>query len=298
MTYEIALGNRAYSSWSLRAWLLFERFDVPRQTTWVDFGDPKGTETQLIDFAPARTVPAMRTETGAVLSESLAIAEHLAEQHPHIGIWPSDPFIRAIARNLAAEMHSGFTALRTDCPMNLYVAYEGVDITRAVQDDLHRLERIWQEARDATQSDTLWLCGPYSAADAFFAPVAARIAGYGLEVSYGARSYVDAHLSDRAFRRWRAMAIANGKLLKRYERDYATRAWPGPTPRPARAVDATQSENMRCPYSGDPVTHFLEMDGRVFGFCNAFCLDKTLADPDAWPDFIALLDNVTAASPR
>lgn len=289
MTYHLALGNRAYSSWSLRAWLLFERFGIARETTWVDFGAPRTTEEQLSDFVPARTVPALRTGSGAILSESLAIAEHLAECHPEAGIWPDAPHARAVARNLAAEMHAGFEHLRSFCPMNLYLSYEGVEVPEPVQNDLHRLERIWQMARDSAENGAPWLCGSYSAADAFYAPVAARIAGYGLNVGETAQAYVAAHLSDPAFRRWRAMAIANGKILDRYSREYPTREWPGPTPKPARAVEAKQSENVLCPYSNDPVTHFLEMDGRVFGFCNAFCRDKTIADPTAWPAFMALV---------
>lgn len=294
MTYHIALGNCAYSSWSLRAWILFERFGIPQRTTWVDFGAPISTEEQLADFAPARTVPTMRSEDGAILSESLAIAEHLAEQHPDAGIWPSDPYARAVARNLAAEMHAGFSALRAFCPMNLYLSYENVDAPDAVLEDLTRLEKIWDMARASTQSETPWLCGAYSAADAFFAPVAARIAGYGLSVSETAQAYVNAHLSDPAFRRWRAMAIADGKLLEWYKRDFAVKPWPGPEPAPARAVETTEAENERCPYSGKPVTHFLEVNGRLFGFGTAFCRDKTIADPDAWPAFVTLRDGVTA----
>ncbi|MEM6375439.1 MAG: glutathione S-transferase [Pseudomonadota bacterium] len=290
MTYHIALGNRAYSSWSLRAWLLLERFGLSRTATWIDFDAPLSTEEQLVEFAPARTVPALRTRDGAILSESLAIAEYLAEQHPDKHLLPVDPFKRAVSRNLAAEMHAGFIALRTFCPMNLLVAYAPVDMPQDVLDDLRRLEMIWQNARASTGSQTPWLCGDYSTADAFFAPVAARIAGYGLPVTKAARAYVEAHLSDPAFRRWRAMALANGKVLKRYERDYATTTWPGPTPQPALAVAVSDAENTTCPYSGDPVTHFLELDGRVFGFCNAFCRDKTIADPEAWPAFTALRD--------
>lgn len=298
MTYHIALGNLAYSSWSLRAWLLFERFGLSRRTTWVDFSASRTTEEQLAEFAPARTVPALRTAEGAVISESLAIAEHLAEAHPKAGIWPGDPYARATARSLAAEMHAGFSALRAACPMNLYVAYRGVEGPQAVLDNLRRLETLWRTAREGTQSATPWLCGAYSAADAFYAPVAARIAGYGLSVSADAQAYVDAHLSDPAFRRWRAMALANGTVLDRYTQEYETTPWPGPAPEPARAVEATEGENAFCPYSGDPVTHFLEIDGRIFGFCNAFCRDKTVADPGAWPAFTALRDGLPEADTR
>ena len=94
---------------------------------------------------------------------------------------------------------------------------------------------------------------------------------------------------DFAFsRRWRAMGMVDGADQDYYRRDYPRRDWPGPKPLPARAVEGTTAENTACPYSGKPVTHVLELEGRRFGFCNAFCRDKTVADPEAWPSFMAL----------
>ena len=285
MAYELFIGDYAYSSWSLRGWLLFDRFGIPVSTRRVDFNTGTVAE-QLAPLAPARTVPTLRTPEGAVVSESLAIAEELATRHPEAGHWPTDPFARATARSLAAEMHCGFAALRSECPMNLRAAYAGFSPPRDVLADLARLEDIWAHARSVCAADGPWLCGAYSAADAFFAPVAARIAGYGLPVSGAARAYVAAHLADPAFRRWRAMGLVKGDDLPWYARDHARVPWPGPEPIPARAVDAGPGENETCPYSGKPVTHFLKAHGRVFGFCNAFCRDKTVADPEAWPAFM------------
>ena len=189
---------------------------------------------------------------------------------------------------LAAEMHSGFTALRSHCAMNLRVSYEDCAPTDAVLADLARLDRVWAWARDKTEGD--WLCGDYSAADAFFAPVAARIAGHNLSVSEGAMAYVEAHLRHPSFRRWRAMGLVDGADQPFYARDWPTRDWPGPLPLAAQAVETGPSVNASCPYSGKPVTHFMTMDGTVYGFCNAFCRDKTVADPEAWPAFMALRD--------
>lgn len=225
MNYDIVLGDYAYSSWSLRAWLLFDRFDLPCTIRRISFKDGPVPE-QIPDLAPARTVPAMRTPDGAIVSDSLAIAEELASRHPQAGLWPVDPAARATARTLAAEMHAGFTALRGDCPMNLRLAYTGVMPRPEVTADLRRLEEIWDHARESCTPDGPWLCGDYSIADAFFAPVAARIAGYGLEVSASARAYVAAHLSDDSFRRWRALALSNGPDLDRYAMPHATRPWP------------------------------------------------------------------------
>lgn len=288
MTYLLALGDRAYSSWSLRGWLLFEKFNIPVQTRFArlyseDFG------AMLQEFAPARLVPTVKTPEGEIIMESLTIAEELASRHPHAGLWPSRPAHRAVARSLTAEMHAGFAALRDACPMNMRVSYSDCQPSAEVEKDLRRLENIWETARASTESKTPWLCGEYSAADAFYAPVAARIAGYGLSVSKSAQAYVDAHLNDPAFRRWRAMGMVDGADQPFYKRDYPLRAWPGPTPRAAEAVAQGPSENTKCPYSGKPVVSFAKIDGRVFGFCNDFCRDKTVADPEAWPAFVKLL---------
>jgi glutathione S-transferase len=286
MTYELAIGDRAYSSWSLRAWLLFDAFGLPVRVRSARLYTD-ALPALLAEFAPARTVPAMRTPEGHVVWDSLAIAEHLAERHPDAGIWPADPALRAMARSLAAEMHSGFAALRSACPMNLRVAYAGVEIGTDVAADLARIEALWEQA--LAVSGGPWLCGAYCAADVFFAPVACgRIATYGLPVGRPAQAYVERQLAHPSFRRWRAMGQVDGPDQEFYRRDYALRPWPGPAPIPARAVGAGPSVNAACPFSGKPVTHFLEAGGRVFGFCNAFCRDKTAADPEAWPAFRAV----------
>ena len=103
-----------------------------------------------------------------------------------------------------------------------------------------------------------------------------------------AAAYVQAHLAHPSFRRWRAMGMVDGADQDFYRRPYPRPPWPGPVPLPARPVDGTQAENTACPYSGKPVTHVLELSGRRFGFCNAFCRDKTVADPEAWPKFMEI----------
>ncbi len=285
MTYELAIGDRAYSSWSMRGWLLFDAFGLPVQSLTARLYTDELPQL-LKDFAPARTVPALRSGDGIVLWDTLAIAEFLAEAHPDAGLWPADRGLRALARSLAAEMHSSFSALRSACPMNLRVSYADFVPDAAVRADLDRIEALWSHALD--RSGGPWLCGAYSVADAFFAPVAGRIAGYGLPVGDRAQGYVNQHLAHPSFRRWRAMGMVDGPDQDFYRRDHARRPWPGPEAIAARAVESGPSVNDTCPYSGKPVTHFLQAGGRVFGFCNAFCRDKTVADPEAWPTFMAV----------
>jgi glutathione S-transferase len=287
MTYDLVIGDRAYSSWSLRGWLFFDAFGLPVKLHTARLYTDE-LPTLLKQFHPGKTAPTMRTPDGVVVPETIAIAEELASRHPQAGIWPADPKARAVARVLAAEMHAGFTALRNHCPMNLRVSYEGCEPPQAVLDDLKRLEVIWDWARAETGAK-VWLAGDYSVADAFFAPVATRIATYNLPVSERAMDYVQAHLAHPSFRRWRAMGLVDGADQEFYRRPYPRRPWPGPVPMAARAVEGVAAENAVCPYSGKAVTHVLELNGRRFGFCNAFCRDKTVADPEAWAEFMALL---------
>lgn len=230
MSYVLAIGDRSYSSWSLRGWLSFARFRIPVALREAPMYTPDFAAV-LADFGAARTVPALRIEAAGappvVLWDTLAIAETLAERHPDAGLWPADPVARGLARTLAAEMHSGFAALRGACPMNLRRACAGFRPEPAVRDDLARLETLWRTARAARGSDGPWLLGDYSLADVFFAPVAARIAGYDLPVGGEAAGYVAAHLADPAFREWRAAGLAE-RALPRYDLDLPERSWPGP----------------------------------------------------------------------
>ena len=201
MTYDLHIAEKAFSSWSLRGWLMFTKFGIPCRIHMA--GLYTGTFKQdLATLPPARTVPVMRTPDGIVVGDTLAMAETLAERHPDAGLWPADPAQRALARWLAAEMHSSFTALRSACPMQLLHIYHQFQPSDAVLADLARLDLIWSHARKVSGSKTPWLFGDYSVADAFFAPVAARIKGFALPVSDASRAYVEAHLTDPAFRQW------------------------------------------------------------------------------------------------
>ena len=118
MTYDLFIGDRSFSSWSLRGWLMFEKFDIPFNTHMVGLYD--GTMAQdLAALHPARLVPAMRDSEGVIVFDTLAMAETLAERHPEKGFWPTEPSARALARSVTAEMHSGFGTLRGECPMQL-----------------------------------------------------------------------------------------------------------------------------------------------------------------------------------
>ncbi len=229
MTYVLAIGDRSYSSWSLRGWLMFARFGIPVTVRHARLYSPEIAALRA-EFG-ARTVPALRIVADGrdhALWGTLAIAETLAERHPDAGLWPADPAARALARSLAGEMHSGFTALREACTMNLRHAYAGFAPDPAVRDDVARIEETWRAARSAHGGAEPWLFGAYSLADVFFAPVAARIATYDLPVAADSAAYVAAHLAEPAFLAWRAEALAEPHGQPRYDMDLPERPWPGP----------------------------------------------------------------------
>ncbi|MEO0370994.1 MAG: glutathione S-transferase [Pseudomonadota bacterium] len=206
MTYDLYIGDRTFSSWSLRGWLMFQKFNLPVRVHLV--GLYAGTmAADIAHLAPARLVPVMRDEQGTVIGDSLAMAETLAERHPDAGLWPADPAARALARWIVAEMHSGFTDLRGDCPMQLSHQIKGFEPSDALLADLARIEELWSLAKSRHGADGPWLFGQYSLADVFYAPVAARVAGYDLPVSNAARAYVSQHLTDPDFRAWRAEGL-------------------------------------------------------------------------------------------
>lgn len=292
--YELILGDQLFSSWSLRGWLMLEKFGLPYRSRMVGLYD--GTlAADLAELAPARLVPVLKTPDGVLVGETMAMAETLAERHPEAGLYPADPAARGLCRWLVAEMHAGFTALRSACPMYLLHGWEGFAPGPEVLADLARLEELWALARDRHGADGPWLFGRYTLADAFYAPVATRIATYDLPVSDGARAYVEMTLADPALRRWRAMGMAKHYEQLPYQMDLPRAPWPGPIAPQGIAVEAGPAVNATCPYSGKPVSHFMALDGHVFGFCNVACRDKTAADPGAWPAFEALRAKVTGA---
>ncbi|GGL51530.1 glutathione S-transferase [Wenxinia marina] len=223
--YTLFIGHRTYSSWSLRGWLMFETFALPHRL--VEVGLYSGTLlADLAPVAPGRTVPAMLTPEGWAVTDSLAMAETLAERHPDAGFWPADGAARALARSMVGEMHSGFGALRGACAMNLAHAWNGFASSDAVRADLARIETLWSHARERHGDGGPWLFGAWSLADVFFAPVAARIAGYGLPVGEDAQAYVAAHLAEPAFCAWRAEGLTRPVEPAPYRMELTKSDWP------------------------------------------------------------------------
>ena len=225
MTYDLYIGDRTFSSWSLRGWLMLEKFGLPFRTHLV--GLYSGTmAADLAPLHPARLVPALRTPEGDIIGETVAIAETLAERQPEAGLWPDASAHRARARWLCAEMASGFGALREACPMQLQHVNQGFEPSDAVISDLDRLEDIWASAREVSGASTGWLRGEYCLADVFYAPVAARIIGYDLPVSQESRAYCMTVIQDPAFQSWRAEGLKKTYDPFPYAMGLPTGDWP------------------------------------------------------------------------
>ncbi|RED11814.1 hypothetical protein POI8812_02910 [Pontivivens insulae] len=285
MTWDILIGDRTYSSWSLRGWLLFAGFETPVN---VYHGRMYSDELEALktDFGAGRLVPQMRRGDVRVW-DTLAMAETLADENP--AMWPSDPAQRALARAMTAEMHSGFGALRNDCTMNLRHAYEGFEPSDAVRKDVARIEELWSTAH-AMADGGPWLFGAYSIADVFYAPVATRIATYRLPVGAVAAEYVKTTLSHLPLRQWRARGIAENYVQPGYDLELPRMPWPGPTAPAGRVIEGVDPINKTCPFSGKPVRadSIGFINGAPIGFCNTFCRDKAIADPGAWPELSAM----------
>jgi glutathione S-transferase len=200
---KLIFANRNYSSWSLRAWLVLKHFGIPFDEELVQLSG-EGWRENIRRKSPTGKVPVL-IDGEAVVPETIAIIEYLNDKYPAKGIWPSQRLERAQARALAAEMHGGFTALRSAAPMNLRASHPGKVDFDSVAADLRRLETIWGDW--TAESGGPYLFGKFTAADAMFAPVATRIRTYDLPVSDAAAEYVEAIYALPAFQEWLTEAL-------------------------------------------------------------------------------------------
>lgn len=201
--YTLYIGNKNYSSWSLRPWVLMRELNIAFEEKLVPFQEGSSFES-FRAFSPTGKVPCL-LDGGTVVWESLAITEYLAERHE--SVWPADPQARAWARCASTEMHAGFTALREQCTMNCGLRVRLDDLPEEVERDIARLIELWAEGRRRFGGP--FLAGrSFTAADAFFAPVAFRVQTYDLPLDEDARSYVTRLLALPSMHEWYAEALA------------------------------------------------------------------------------------------
>ena len=205
----LVIGNKNYSSWSLRAWLMLRHAGVDFDEVFIPLR-AEGSKEMLTTYSPAGKVPAYR-EGDLLVWDSIAIAEYLYETHPQL--WPAQRAARACARSVSAEMHSGFTALRRLMPMNIRAQERKVTITPELEADISRIKMIWRELRAQYAAAGPWLFGDYTIADAMFAPVAFRFLTYGVSEAGAVDGYVQTVAHDPLIQPWVAASKLEQEVL-------------------------------------------------------------------------------------
>ncbi len=217
MRLHLVVGNKAYSSWSLRPWILLKHFGIPFEETVIAMYRPT-TRAEMLEHGPTGKVPVLHADDITVF-ESLAIVEFVAEAFPEKPIWPADRKARALARSLSAEMHAGFVKLRQVCSTNFRREPKPpiVGIAPEVRADIDRIEAAWASARHDFGQAGPFLFGEFSAADAMFAPVVNRFHAYAIEVGPETRFYMDAVMALPAWQAWIADGKAEPWTIEEYE---------------------------------------------------------------------------------
>ena len=203
---RLVVGSKHLSSWSLRPYLVLKQVGVPFEEVVIELQQPTTAE-QIKRWSPSGKVPVLMHD-GITVWDSLAIAEYLHETFPQAGLWPSSPALRAHARSIAAEMHSGFAALRGELPMNLRRVAEPKAVSPLAQTEIDRVQAIWRQCRAAYGSAGPFLFGAFSIADAMFAPVVTRFRSYAIPVDAESASYAEAVATWPALVEWTAAAQA------------------------------------------------------------------------------------------
>lgn len=203
---QIIIGNKTYSSWSLRAWLAVKATGAAYEERLVLLDTPEFAET-MRGLSPAGKVPTL-IDGDITVWDSLAIIEYLAETYPKAGLWPQDKAARAHARAITAEMHSGFMALRSGYPMNFRRHGKPRENSPDASQDIARIGTIWREARERYGAGGDFLFGAFSAADCFYAPIVNRFLAYGLPLGPVEKAYAEAVYAHPFLREWREAAAA------------------------------------------------------------------------------------------
>jgi glutathione S-transferase len=228
---KIVVGNKNYSSWSLRAWLLVKKLREPFEEVVICL-DRADTADNIKKYSPSGRVPVL-VSGNLTVWDSLAIGEYLAETYPACRLWPTDAAARALARSISAEMHSGFLALRTHCPMKMKERIQQ-DTPREALDDAERVRAIWTSTRErfgggegfsvdgrsspaGAPGKGPFLFGGFTVADAMYAPVVSRFRTYGLPLSGAAAAYADAVWNDSDFQSWYEAARTESLRVAKYE---------------------------------------------------------------------------------
>ena len=217
LTFTLVIGNKNYSSWSMRPWLVLRQAGIPFEEVRIPLYAP-GSEIELAKWSPSGKVPALHDGDIRVW-DSLAICEYLAERFPENELWPADAAARAVARSVSAEMHSGFTGLRENMVMNIRGRLPGQGRTPECLADIARILAIWTDCRARYGRGGDFLFGRFGIADAMFAPVVLRFQTYGVALEGTAGAYAGAILALPALQEWVADGVAEIERIEKFERE-------------------------------------------------------------------------------
>jgi glutathione S-transferase len=218
MALTLFIGNKNYSSWSLRPWIAMRVAGIAFTEVVISLDAPDFKQ-RVSAVSGSGKVPAL-DDGGVYVWESLAIVEHLAERFPEAKLWPAYPAARAQARAVASEMHGGFLALRRACPMNMWRPVKKRELNDEATANVRRIETLWRQCRERHGVAGPFLFGGFGAADAMYAPVVARFHTYDVAVDPAARAYMDAVMALPAWAEWKAAALKEPWVLPEDEVDW------------------------------------------------------------------------------
>ena len=217
MTLKLVIGNKNYSSWSMRPWLAMRANNIAFDEVLIPlYTDDQADKERILGFTRSGKVPAL-VDGDITVWDSLSIIEYVAEGFPEARLWPEDRALRAHARSISAEMHSGFLPLRNECGMNLHRPIRAVALSADARANVARIEQIWIECRERHGRLGPFLFGKFSAADAMFAPVVHRFRTYAIAVKPEARRYMDTMMALPAFQQWTKAGLAETLVIEKFE---------------------------------------------------------------------------------
>jgi glutathione S-transferase len=216
MTLKLVIGNKNYSSWSMRPWLALGASNIPFEEIFIPLYTGKADKDRLLSFSRSGKVPAL-IDGDLTVWDSLAIIEYLAERFPEAKLWPQDRAARAHARSISAEMHSGFLPLRNECGMNLHRPVGSIALSEDARANIARVEEIWSECRGRYGEHGPFLFGAFTGADAMYAPVVHRFRTYAIKVGPVVQAYMEAMMALPAFREWTEAGLAETIIIEKFE---------------------------------------------------------------------------------
>jgi len=218
MALTLVIGNKNYSSWSMRPWMALKATGIAFDEIVIPLYTGDADKQRILDVTRSGKVPAL-IDGDVTVWDSLAIIEYAAERFPEAFLWPQDVAVRAHARSVAAEMHSGFMALRNECGMNIHRPIRAKPLSDDAKTNIARIQQIWTECRAQYGAQGPYLFGAFSGADAMFAPVVHRFRTYAIDVTPPVRAYMDMMLANTSFQEWTRDALAETLIIEKFETD-------------------------------------------------------------------------------